>query len=110
MLLSKYLQLLSGPHGLKENICKLEYPSKPRRDIDQSVINDRLTPAVQYTCQYWTQHAQHSNVEIHNQDDVHIFLQKHFLHWLEAISLMSRLAEVIGQIRVLQSLVSVSDC
>jgi len=48
-------------------------------------------------------------VWIHDDDEVHVFLQKHFLHWLEALSLMNRIAEVIGYIRVLQSLASVSD-
>ncbi len=108
MLLSKCLQLLSWPGGLQENLCKLEYPGKLRREIDQTMINDRLSPAFQYACQYWIQHARYSEVEIRDQDDVHIFLQKHFLHWLEAMSLMNRLAEVVEQIRILQSLVSVS--
>lgn len=52
MLLSKCLQLLSGPEGLQENLCKLEYPGKLRREIDQSTINDRLSPAFQYACRY----------------------------------------------------------
>jgi hypothetical protein len=52
MLLSKCLQLLSGPGGLQENLCKLEYPDKPRREIDQATINDRLSSALQYACRY----------------------------------------------------------
>ncbi|MCJ1420358.1 hypothetical protein MMC32_006715, partial [Xylographa parallela] len=109
MLLSKCLQLLSRPGGLQENLCKLEYPGKPRREIDQTTINNRLSSAFQYACRYWVQHVKYGKVEIHDQDDVHMFLQKHLLHWLEAMSLMNRLAEVIEQIRVLQSLVSSSD-
>ena len=107
-LRSKCLKLLSGPGGLQENLCKLEYPGKPRREIDQTTINHRLSSAFQYACRYWIQHVQHGKVEIRDQDDVHVFLQKHFLHWLEAMSLMNRLAEVIEQLRVLQSLVSQS--
>ncbi|KAL9027314.1 MAG: hypothetical protein Q9196_004145, partial [Gyalolechia fulgens] len=106
MLFSKCLQLLSGSGGLQENLCKLEYPGKPRREIDQTTINDRLSSAFQYACRYWIQHVEHGKVEIHDQDDVHMFLQEHFLHWLEAMSLINRLAEVIEQISVLQSLVS----
>ncbi len=108
MLLSKCLQLLSGPGGLEENICKLEYPGKPRREIGQTIINDRLSPVVQYACQYWIQHVEQGKTEIYDQDKVHVFLQKHFFHWLEAMSLINRLAEVIKQLHVLQSLVSVS--
>ena len=108
MLLSKCLRLLSGSGGLRENLCELEYPGKPRREIDQTIINDRLSPAVQYACQYWIRHLEYGKVAIHNQDDIHLFLQQHFLHWLEAMSLTNRLAEVIGQIYILQSLISVS--
>ena len=109
MLLSRCLQLLSGPGGLQENLCRLEYPGKRRREIDPATIDDRLSPALQYACQYWIQHVQYGKVEVHNEDDVHMFLQKHFLHWLEAMSLINRLPEVIAQLRVLQSLVSVSS-
>lgn len=90
-------------------MCKLEYPGKPRREIDPILINDRLSAAFQYACRYWIQHATYGEVEICNGDDVCVFLQKHFLHWLEGMSLINRLAEVIEQIRVLQSLVSVSN-
>jgi hypothetical protein len=48
-------------------------------------------------------------VQIHDNDEVHVFLQKHFLHWLEALSLMNRIVEVIGYVGVLQSLTSVSN-
>ena len=109
MLVSQCLRLLSGPGGLQENLCKLEYPGQPRREVDLTTIDDRLSPAFQYACQYWIQHVRHGEVEIQDQDDVHIFLQKHFLHWLEAMSLINRLAEVVEQIRILQSLVLVSN-
>jgi len=95
MLLSKCLQLLSWSEDLQENLCKLEYSDKLRQEINQTTINDRLSPAFQYACQYWIQHARYNEIEIHDQDDVHIFLQKHFLHWLEAMSLMNRLVKII---------------
>jgi hypothetical protein len=108
MLLTRCLELLSGPDGLRENLCDLRYPGQPRREIDPIMINERLSPAFQYACRYWVYHAQHSMIPIHDNDEVHIFLQKDFLHWLEALSLMNRIAEVIGHVSVLQSLVSVS--
>ena len=108
MLLVRCLELLSGCSGLRENLCNLSYPGQPRRELDSTVVNKRLPPALQYACQYWVHHAQHSKIQILDDDEVHIFLQKHFLHWLEALSLMNRLAQVIGHIDVLKSLVSVS--
>jgi len=109
MLLSKCLQLLSWSEDLQENLCKLEYSDKLQQEINQITINDRLSSAFQYACQYWIQHARYSEIEIRDQDDVHIFLQKHFLHWLEAMSLINKLAEIVEQIRILQSLVLISD-
>ena len=109
MLLTKCLELLSGPGGLRENLCDLSYPGQQRREIDPIVINEHLSPALQYACRYWVHHAQYSKVQIHDDDEVYVFLREHFLHWLEALSLMNRLAEVIGHVGVLQSLVSVSD-
>jgi Heterokaryon incompatibility protein (HET)/NACHT domain len=109
MLLKKCLELLSGSDGLRENLCDLSYPGQPRQELDSTIINERLSPALQYTCRYWVHHTQHSTVQIHDNDEVHVFLKKHFLHWLEALSLMNRIAEVIGHVGVLQSLVSVSN-
>jgi len=108
LLLTRCLELLSGPDGLRENLCDL-YPGQPRREVDSAMISKRLSPAFQYACRYWVHHVQHGKVQIHDDDEVHVFLQKHFLHWLEALSLMNRIAEVIGYIGVLQSFVSVSD-
>ncbi|KAI9839239.1 MAG: hypothetical protein M1819_003233 [Sarea resinae] len=107
MLLSKCLQLLSGCTGLRENLCNLEYPGQPRRELDPALINERLSPVLQYACRYWVHHVQHSMARIHDDDEVHAFLQKHFLHWLEALSFMNRIAEAISHIGALQSLVSV---
>lgn len=108
MLLTKCLELLSGPDFLRENLCDLKFPGQPRQEVDPTMINERLSPAFQYACRYWVHHVQHSMAQIHDDDEVHMFLRKHFLHWLEALSLMNRIAEVIGLVGVLQSLVSVS--
>jgi hypothetical protein len=108
MLLTRCLKLLSGPNGLRENLCDLAYPGQPRQEVHPTVINKRLLTAYQYACRYWVHHVQYSMVPIQDDDQVHVFFQKHFLHWLEALSLMNRIAEAIGHVGVLQSLVSVS--
>jgi hypothetical protein len=38
-----------------------------------------------------------------------IFLQQHFLHWLEALSLMGKMSEGVLMITALQSVLTVSD-
>lgn len=102
------LRLLSDRDGLCENICELEYPGQPRKEIDSKVIATRLFPALQYACRHWVHHVQHGGVPIYDEDEVHVFLQQHFLHWLEALSLLGRVAEAIPFVSILQSLVSVS--
>ena len=109
MLFQKCLKVLSGPNALRENMCDLQYPGQPRQEVDPTIINERFSPVFQYACRYWVHHVQQSMVPIHDDDKVHDFLRKHFLHWLEALSLMNRIAEAIGQVGVLQSLVWVSD-
>lgn len=108
LLSDKCLKLLSADNGLHENMCNLTYPGQPRKEIDPAIIEQRLPPEFQYACQYWVHHRQHSMVQIDDMDDVYIFLQTHFLHWLEALSLMNKISEVIRQLGILQSLVAVS--
>jgi hypothetical protein len=74
LLLTKCLELLSGPDGLRENMCNLEYPGQPRREVDLTTIDSRLSPAVQYACRYWVHHIRYSTVLIHDEDEVHAFL------------------------------------
>jgi NACHT domain len=109
MLVTKCLELLSRPNGLQENLCGLKYPGQLRREVNRTLIDERLTPAFQYACRYWVYHVQQSKISIHDDDEVHVFLQKHFLHWLEALSLIDRIAEVIAYIGILQSLTPVRN-
>jgi hypothetical protein len=102
------LRVLSYPNGVRKNICKLNYPGQPRSGVASTIITDQLYPALQYACQYWVHHVKHSLCQIEDFGEVHGFLQEHFLHWLEALSLMDRLSEAIHLLGILQSCVSVS--
>ena len=46
-------------------------------------------------------------MSLHDNDIVHRFLQEHFLHWLEVISLIGRSSEMAAIMRIYQSLLSV---
>ena len=107
MLLTNCLALLSGPDGLRENICNLKYPGQQRCEIDQVIIENRLSPEIQYACRYWVHHAQNWNSPVRDDDAVHLFLQKHFRHWLEALSLMDAVTEAIMMLEMLENFVSV---
>ncbi|KAH8781592.1 hypothetical protein BGZ57DRAFT_887356 [Hyaloscypha finlandica] len=108
LLSNKCLELLSQPSGLRKSICNLTYEGQPRSEVDSTVVNQHLSPALQYACKYWVHHAQPSKTPIRDNDQVHEFLKKHFLNWLEALSLMGRITEAIGHTCVLQSLTAVS--
>jgi hypothetical protein len=109
VIATRCLALMSQPDCLRENICGLETPGKARMDINCQMINDSLPADVRYACRYWVHHLEQSKGRICDQSRVHSFLQKHFLHWLEALSLMGKMSESIGLIGTLQSIVAVSS-
>jgi hypothetical protein len=92
---------------LRRNMCGLQMPGTL---LSKTKINlDRLTH-IQYACCYWVDHL--CQVDSVQQDqicrsisgNVHIFLQKHFLHWLEALSLIGEISKGVLMISDLQSL------
>jgi len=101
------LRLLSGPNGLRENICGLRHPGQLRDEVPANVINQRIPSTMQYACRYWVYHVQHSTYRLYNEDEVYTFLQEHFLHWLEALSLLDRLADAIKFVDILRGRIAV---
>lgn len=104
---SKCLQLMSSPKGLRQNMCNLSRPGTPRSEIDQRKIDCCLQPEIQYACRYWVHHLKQSENYIRDNDSVDAFLQKHFIYWLEAMSLIGKVCESIHMINSLQSLTDV---
>lgn len=94
---------------LRRNIYKLGYPGFPITDV-QVPHPDPLV-SIRYACVYWADHL----CEIQIEDDrvglystIHDFLKDHFLHWLEALSLMSRMSEGVFAIDKLSRFLTVS--
>lgn len=108
-LVMNCLRLLSSPTGLRENLCNLTYPGEKRREINKSRVNSCISPPIQYACRYWVHHVEHSSIQLCDDDQVHQFLKRHFLHWLEALSFTELLDEVVGCIVKLQKQLSVSQ-
>jgi hypothetical protein len=108
-LASHCLELMSGPSGLRQNICSLSGPGVLRSEIDDGTISSSLSPKLQYACRYWVSHlkqSQHNNID---GDTTHIFLQKHLLHWLEFTSLMRESSQCIHLLDSLQTLAGVGS-
>jgi hypothetical protein len=102
---------------LKVNIYTLLYPG--------SLINEIETPdpdplaAVRYSCTHWITHlcegiSHNSNIayrdDLSDTGAVSLFLHKHFLHWLEALSLLHNISNGVIFITRLENLLKVSLC
>lgn len=101
--------LLSRDGNLKQDICELNHPGTLRSDIDQDVIEACLPPHVRYACIHWVFHLKESRGRIRFDDETHFFLTKHLIHWLEALSLLGRIAESADMVESLSAMVDVCD-
>ncbi|KAL4733371.1 WD40-repeat-containing domain protein [Aspergillus similis] len=95
---------------LKQDICNLKAPGTLLDNITSSRVNQSLPPGVQYACLYWVQHLQESRSKICDNDDIHQFLNKNLLYWLEALALMRKISEGILALNSLLSISLSSDC
>ncbi|EPS45511.1 hypothetical protein H072_513 [Dactylellina haptotyla CBS 200.50] len=98
------VELMSSPTGLVENMCGLKSPGVSREDVEKSVIEKCLPAELQYACRYWVHHLVHSDSPISDNGQVHNFLQKYLLRWLEAMSLLDEIGKMIGTVASLNSM------
>ncbi|WYZ36192.1 hypothetical protein EsH8_XI_000075 [Colletotrichum jinshuiense] len=109
---SKSIQVMS--RTLRRDVYNLRAPGFPINQVRPPEPNP-LAPA-RYSCVYWVNHLADGNPagqELHNQDlqdggSVYRFLKQHYLHWLEALSLVQSMSEGILQMSKLVHLAQVS--
>lgn len=106
-LATRCLELMSTPGGLRQDICGLSKRGALRSRVSDRRIAQSLPPELQYACRYWVDHLEHSQQRIIDEDVTHCFLQKHLLHWLEAMSLIKETNQCVHLLRRLQALVAV---
>ena len=105
------LQVMSNT--LKRDICGLKMPGALLDGLND--VNQDPLAHIQYACCYWVSHLRDANLLSHEQiglcdgGNVHIFFQKHFLHWLEALSLMRDMTGGIVIVKTLKSMLIVSN-
>jgi hypothetical protein len=105
--LAIFKQCLKGMMGtLKRNIYELPNLGITSREV-RTPSPDPLR-SVRYACRYWVQHLEQSKSSINDQGEVYRFLRNHFLHWLEALSLIGVMSESFALVGALQSLIAVS--
>ncbi|KAF2180432.1 hypothetical protein K469DRAFT_278965 [Zopfia rhizophila CBS 207.26] len=86
VLTDNCIQLMSST--LKQDICGFGAPGKLVADVQKDRLEQCLPPELKYACLYWVQHLAQSRHHIKDGGCADMFLQKHFLHWLEAMSFM----------------------
>ncbi|KAF2814318.1 uncharacterized protein BDZ99DRAFT_567968, partial [Mytilinidion resinicola] len=103
-LASHCLQLMSSTNGLRQNMCELQ-PRTLRSEVDEGRIMSHLSPELQYACRYWVYHLKQSQCLVSDKATADTFLQKHFLHWLEAMSLIGETNKCVSLLETLSTLV-----
>ncbi len=89
---------------LRKDICAAQAPGIRVSEIDQSEIERRLSPALQYACCYWADHVRQAEDLIRALGNLSNFLHNHLLHWLEALSLMRKTTEAARALEIFEPL------
>jgi NACHT domain/WD domain, G-beta repeat len=95
---------------LQRDIYDLRDPGISIDEVN-SVHPDPLAQ-IRYACVYWIRHlceidnSLHDKVGLDDNGRIHEFLKKHFLHWLEALSLTRSISMGVVMIRKLEGLLA----
>ena len=93
---------------LKKDICNLYLPGALASEVDDNQKEQYIPSELQYACSYWVQHLQESKGLLLDNGEVHLFLRKNLLFWLEALSLLRKVNEGVIALISLENLVKVS--
>jgi NACHT domain len=96
--------------SLKKNICGLPSPGSLAADIEGNELIRCVPLPLQYACRYWVDHLEKSDIDLFHDKAVEFFLQDHFLHWLEALSVMRIFSEGLTMIMKIGPMLKVSQC
>ena len=97
--------------ALQRDVYGLRHPGCSIDKVEQPNL-DPLAP-IRYACVYWVDHlceikSSHDEVGLYDNGTIDVFLRKHFLHWLEALSLIKDISDGILAIVKLIGLLTVS--
>jgi hypothetical protein len=112
-IMNRSLKIMS--ETLKRDICDLKMPGTLISGLESGRVNMHLPRRIHYACCYWIDHLretyylQRTQISQRDANQTYEFLQRHFLHWLEALSLMGKISEGVLMIIALQSMLEVSD-
>lgn len=82
--------------GLKFNICDIESSFTWNHEISPETLDQKISRPLQYACNFWASHLQDTSLQAdHNHcliAKLEEFYYHNLLYWLEAMSLMSKVA------------------
>jgi len=95
---------------LHENTCNLPEVGILVNDIPKDAIQQHLPPHVQYACRYWLDHFKSGNPVEEDIRTIRRFFEQHYLHWMEALSLITggEVSDGILMVIALEELLTVS--
>lgn len=103
--------LLVMSRFLKKNICSFKIPGTRVDSLQDIQVNCHLPKHVQYACRYWLDHIQYISLDrrielglLRDDGQVHNFLKKHLLHWLEALSLIRKTSDGVSIMTKLETI------
>ncbi|KAL7797028.1 Pfs, NACHT and WD domain protein [Trichoderma afarasin] len=90
---------------LREDMCSLRSQGLEGSIVEREEAAACIPAAVQYACLNWVFHLQAANNYDDNYSGTFQFLKQHFLHWVEALSLIRQAPESTKMITSLQALI-----
>ncbi|KAJ0133904.1 NADH-dependent flavin oxidoreductase nadA [Fusarium oxysporum f. sp. albedinis] len=87
--------------ALRENICGLSFPGMRRSAVGTAQLEEHIPRELQYACMYWVHHQAKADLEPNDSHEIFEFLTTHFLHWVEVLSLLGRVADGLNSNRSL---------
>ncbi|CAJ0553207.1 Ff.00g117190.m01.CDS01 [Fusarium sp. VM40] len=105
VIFERSLQALS--EILRRDICQLNHPGFEIHDISPNIL-EPLDP-IRYSCVYWVDHLNDSQPtslknNLREGGDIHVFIQKKYLYWLESLSLLGSTIEGVKAVYKLEDL------
>lgn len=100
---------------LRRNICNQSIPGVSPKELGKEALDLSLPKYLRYACQYWVRHseqlcpAERTTMGFCDDGEVHLFLKKHILHWLEALGWIGEISEGVHMILALKRVISVSN-
>lgn len=99
---------------LGKDICALKIPGARADELSNIQIDSQIPKHVQYACCYWIDHvlltSHDRRIEIgllHEGGQIHTFLKKHLLYWIETLSLVGKTSQGVLMMTKLESMLQV---